>query len=176
MAFLLNNYMRKNILFYILLFVGNICFGQEQQIQFETNYNHHIRNVKIPHDVVCKVKNKKDKIRGLFYNLKNDTLFFREYYTNDTFKICWNTIEWMRIKRNALASILYDGWMIGSWALTGVGATFIYFAFSAPQGSEAGLLLIPGLPLFAISLPQAIISTSHRFKKYNPQQYQIRMK
>lgn len=83
----------------------------------------------------------------------------------------------MRIKRNAIASIIYDGWMINSWVFTGIGASFIYIAFSAPQGSEGlGYVLAAGFEIFALTLPQAIISTSHRFKKYNSQQYQIRMK
>lgn len=162
--------------FFFFIFATH-SFAQQLQIQFETNYNHHIRNIKIPHDIVCKVQNKKDKIRGSFYNFKSDTIFLREYFTNDTFKICWNNIEWMRIKRNAVGSIAYDSWMIGSWAFTGISAIYILEAYAAQPGSEgAGYVFAAGLGLFVISFPQAIISTAHRFKKYNPHEYQIRMK
>ena len=152
------------------------CLAQDRHVELEANYNHRIRKVIIPHDVVCKVKSQKDKIRGSFYDFKNDTLFFREYYTNDTFKICWNKMEWMRIKRTVVGSIIYDGWMIMDWGLTGIGLTFLYWGFSAPPGSDAGYFVAPGLALFVISFPQAVVSSVHRFIKYTPDKYQIRRK
>jgi len=169
--------MIRNRFFLLLLFLALTKLSVAQQIiELEANYNHHIRNVKIPHDVVCKFKNYSDKMRGSFYELKNDTLYFREYYTNDTFKICWSDVTWMRIKRNAFVSIIYDGWMISSWAVTGICISSFYLVYTAPLGSEIGYSLLATLPLFAISFPQAIISTVHRFKKYNPHDYKIRSK
>ena len=170
--------MIRNRFFLLLLFLALTKLSVAQQIiELETNYNHHIRNVKIPHDVVCKFKNYSDKMRGSFYELKNDTLNFREYYTNDTFKICWSDVTWMRIKRNAFVSIIYDGWMIGSWVLTAVGIESGLFANTLPQGSEgAGYLLAAGVGIVILTLPQAIFSTVHRFKKYNPHDYKIRSK
>lgn len=108
--------MNKTVTVFILLFIGNFCFGQQPIKQttaiFKNEQQNSVRSYQLPLKLICKFKDGK-KQNLILENIENDTLRFKKYYNQQNFDCTINSIKYIKViqPNKIIRDIQFSVWL-----------------------------------------------------------------